>query len=71
LFKLNAELTREQGNNLKWLAEENKQSVSKTISDIIDLFPEKQNLISVRRKKAIKEFFVGVVKYKKNTKTEK
>jgi hypothetical protein len=70
LFKLNAELTREQGNKLKWLAQENKQSVSKTIRDIIDLFPENQNLMSVRRRKAIKEFFEGLVKYKKNNTTQ-
>jgi hypothetical protein len=70
LFKLNAELTREQGEKLKWLAEENKQSVSKTIRDIIDLFPEQQNLMSVRRQKAIKDYFLGIVKYKKNIKIE-
>ncbi|MGL4757855.1 MAG: hypothetical protein ACRCXZ_00830 [Patescibacteria group bacterium] len=65
LFKLNAELTREQGDKLKFLAEENKQSVSKTIRDLLDLFPEGQNLMSVRRQKAIKEFLAGLAKYKK------
>ena len=61
LFKLNAEITKEQSEKLKWLAEQNEISVSRVIREMIDLFPNGKNLLSTRRKNMIKEHFESVV----------